>query len=313
MKKLFTLFAAAFLALVMPASPMFAAAAFAAATPDPETAKIETKTYQLASFDGVEVSWIFQVDLLQSSTRKVQVEAPDFLMPYLMVKVRNSTLVLGSASLPGDIRRKLERGNYKVHATVSLPELTHVEMSGASKMVADGEFQTAHFKMELSGASSLKELKLNANYADLECSGASKFQMKGNLDKVKMNLSGAAKGDMVAYGQEMDMDLSGSGKLELTGGYDSMRAELSAATHLWMKGTLGSFRLSGSGAAKADLTECATIDSRVDMSGASSVRLYAIEKLAVQLSGAASCRYKAGDHLQLTETDVDRGASLKKL
>lgn len=309
MKKLFFLFAAAFLAFVMPASPMFAATV----NPDPETAKIETKTYQLAAFDGLEVSWIFQVDLLQSSTRKVQVEAPDFLMPYLMVKVRNSTLVLGNTGLPGDIRRKLERGNYKVHATVSLPELTHVEMSGASKMVADGEFQTAHFKMELSGASSLKELRLNANYADLECSGASKFQMKGNLAKVKMNLSGAAKGDMVAYGQEMDMDLSGSGKLELTGGYDSMRAELSAATHLWMKGTLGSFRLSGSGAAKADLTECAIIDSRVDMSGASSVRLYAIEKLAVQLSGAASCRYKAGDHLLLTETDVDRGATLKKL
>lgn len=305
MKKLFFLFAAAFLALVP--------AAAANNTPDPETAKIETKTYQLASFDGVEVSWIFQVELLQSSTFKVEVEAPDFVMPYLTVKVQNSDLVLGHANLPGDVRRKLERGNYKVRATVAMPELTHVEMSGASKMVADGEFQTAHFKMELSGASSLKELRLNANYADLECSGASKFQMKGNLDKVKMNLSGAAKGDMVAYGQEMDMDLSGSGKLELTGGYDSLKAELSAAAHLGMKGTLGTFRLSGSGAAKADLTECATIDARVEMSGASSVRIYVLEKLAVDLSGAASCRYKAGDKLKITETDVDRGATLKTL
>ena len=302
MKKMITLFAALMTVLFT-----------AAAANEPEYALTETQSFDVESFNGIDASWIFRIDLVQSAQQKVEVEAPDFLMPYLMVKVRNSTLVLGNTGLPGDIRRKLERGNYKVHATVSLPELTHVEMSGASKMVADGEFQTAHFKMELSGASSLKELRLNANYADLECSGASKFQMKGNLAKVKMNLSGAAKGDMVAYGQEMDMDLSGSGKLELTGGYDSMRAELSAATHLWMKGTLGSFRLSGSGAAKADLTECAIIDSRVDMSGASSVRLYAIEKLAVQLSGAASCRYKAGDHLLLTETDVDRGATLKKL
>ena len=304
MKKLFFIFAAAFLALV-PAA--------AANNTEPESVNTETKTYQLDSFDGVEVSWIFQVDLIQSSTQKVEVDAPDFVMPYITVKVRNNTLILGNSGMPSDIRRKLERGSYKVHATVALPELAHVEMSGASKMVADGNFKTANFSMELSGATSLKELNLKADYANIECSGASKFQMKGNLKKVKMDLSGASKGTLESDGQDMDLDLSGSGKLELTGGYDNLKADLSAAAHLWMKGTLGSFRLSGSGAAKADLTDCATIEARVEMSGASSVRIYALEKLGVDLSGAASCRYKAGDKLQITETDIDRGATLKKL
>ena len=304
MKPLFTLFAAAFLAL-MPAA--------AANKDNPESVRMETKTYQLDFFDGLEVSWIFQVDLSKSSSQKVEVEAPDFLMPYLTVKVRNNTLILGSSGLPNDIRRKLEKGSYKVRASVSLPELTHLEMSGASKLVADGEFQTGNFDLELSGATSLRELQMTANFANIQCSGASKFQMKGNLKEVKMDLSGASKGVLEADGQEMNMDLSGSAKLELTGGYDQMRSELSAASHLWIKGTLGSFRLSGSGAAKADLVDCATIESRVDMSGAASVRLYAVEKLGVHLSGAASCRYKAGENLQITETDVDRGASLKKL
>lgn len=304
MKQLFTLFAAAFLAL-MPAA--------AANKDNPESVRMETKTYQLDFFDGLEVSWIFQVDLSKSSSQKVEVEAPDFLMPYLTVKVRNNTLILGSSGLPNDIRRKLEKGSYKVRASVSLPELTHLEMSGASKLVADGEFQTGNFDLELSGATSLRELQMTANFANIQCSGASKFQMKGNLKEVKMDLSGASKGVLEADGQEMNMDLSGSAKLELTGGYDQMRSELSAASHLWIKGTLGLFRLSGSGAAKADLMDCATIESRVDMSGAASARLYAVEKLGVHLSGAASCRYKAGEKLQITETDVDRGASLKKL
>ena len=304
MKQLFTLFAAAFLAL-MPTA--------AANKDNPESVRMETKTYQLDFFDGLEVSWIFQVDLSKSSSQKVEVEAPDFLMPYLTVKVRNNTLILGSSGLPNDIRRKLEKGSYKVRAFVSLPELTHLEMSGASKLVADGEFQTGNFDLELSGATSLRELQMTANFANIQCSGASKFQMKGNLKEVKMDLSGASKGVLEADGQEMNMDLSGSAKLELTGGYDQMRSELSAASHLWIKGTLGLFRLSGSGAAKADLMDCATIESRVDMSGAASARLYAVEKLGVHLSGAASCRYKAGEKLQITETDVDRGASLKKL
>ena len=304
MKQLFTLFAAAFLAL-MPAA--------AANKDNPESVRMETKTYQLDFFDGLDVSWIFQVDLSKSSSQKVEVEAPDFLMPYLTVKVRNNTLILGSSGLPNDIRRKLEKGSYKVRASVSLPELTHLEMSGASKLVADGEFQTGNFDLELSGATSLRELQMTASFANIQCSGASKFQMKGNLKEVKMDLSGASKGVLEADGQEMNMDLSGSAKLELTGGYDQMRSELSAASHLWIKGTLGLFRLSGSGAAKADLMDCATIESRVDMSGAASARLYAVEKLGVHLSGAASCRYKAGEKLQITETDVDRGASLKKL
>ena len=304
MKQLFTLFAAAFLAL-MPAA--------ATNKDNPESVRMETKTYQLDFFDGLEVSWIFQVDLSKSSSQKVEVEAPDFLMPYLTVKVRNNTLILGSSGLPNDIRRKLEKGSYKVRASVSLPELSHLEMSGASKLVADGEFQTGNFDLELSGATSLRELQMTANFANIQCSGASKFQMKGNLKEVKMDLSGASKGVLEADGQEMNMDLSGSAKLELTGGYDQMRSELSAASHLWIKGTLGLFRLSGSGAAKADLMDCATIESRVDMSGAASARLYAVEKLGVHLSGAASCRYKAGEKLQITETDVDRGASLKKL
>jgi hypothetical protein len=304
MKQLFTLFAAAFLALV-PAA--------AANNNDPESVKMETKTYQVESFDGLEVSWIYHVNLSKSSSQKVEVEAPDFVMPYLTVKVRNNTLILGCSGLPADARRKLERGSYKVQASVALPELTHVEMSGASKMVADGDFKTRNFDLELSGATSLKELQMTADFANLRCSGASKFQMKGDLKEIKLDLSGASKGVLEAEGKEIDMDLSGSAKLELTGGFDQMRSELSAASHLWMKGTLGSFRLSGSGAAKADLTECATIEARVEMSGASSVRIYALEKLGVDLSGAASCRYKAGDKLQITETDIDRGATLKKL
>ena len=136
--------------------------------------------------------------------------------------------------------------------------------------------------------------------------------MKGHLKEVKMDVSGASKGVLEADGQEMNMDLSGSAKLELTGGYDQMKSELSAASHLWIKGTLGSFRLSGSGAAKADLVDCATIDSRVDMSGASSVRLYAVEKLGVHLSGAASCRYHAADAVRVTTHAVSRGASLTR-
>ena len=304
MKKLFTLFAVAFLALVPTA---------AANKTNPEAAKMETKTYPLSNFDGLDVSWVFNVDLVRSSNWKVDVEAPDFVMPYLTVKVRGNSLVLGVSGMPGDVRRKMERGSYKVHATVAMPQLARVEMSGASKLQASGEFQRGSFSMELSGAASLKGLQMETKSADIECSGASKFQMSGHADEVRLNLSGAAKGTLESDGDALSMDLSGSAQLELTGVYDRADMELSAASHVRIKGALATLRLSGSGAAKLDTTECPANDVWLELSGASSARVVALDKLGVRLSGAASCHYKAGEHLQVTETEISRGASLRKI
>ena len=304
MKKLIVLFAAALMALVP---------AVAAVEEAPADVRMETKAYPLNDFEGLDVSWIFHVELTQAPDYKVEVEAPDFVIPYLLVKVRGNNLVLGVSGMPSDVRRKMERGNYKVNATVHMPELSNVEMSGASKMIASGNFQTGRFVMELSGATAVRGLQMTANYGILECSGASKYEMKGQLKTVKINLSGASKGTMESDGDDLDVDLSGSAKLDLTGTYDKADMELSAATHVQVKGDLDILRLSGSGAAKADLTECPANDVWVELSGASSARIVALEKLGVHLSGAASCHYKAGEHLQVTETDVNRGATLKKL
>ena len=303
MKKLFVLLAAAFMALT-PAM---------AASETPADANMETKTYALNNFDGLVTSWIYHVELTQASGYKVEVEAPDFVIPYLQVRVRGGNLVLGVSGMPGDVRRKMERGNYKVNAFVSMPELNSVEMSGASHVISNGEFQTANFTMELSGASSFKGLQMKTNEATIRCSGASKYQMTGSVKTARIGLSGAAKGTMECDGDDLTVELSGSGKLDLTGVYDKADLELSAATHLHVKGALDTVRLSGSGAAKTDLTECPAKEVYLELSGASSARVVALDKLGVHLSGAASCYYKAGDNLLITDTDVDRGASLRKL
>ena len=304
MKKILILFAAAFLALVP------AAAANENAS---EGVKTQTQTYSVSDFDGLDVSWIYRVELTKASECKVEVEAPDFVIPYLTVKVRGTNLILGVSGMPGDVRRKMEHGSYEVHAKVSMPELTRVEMSGASRMLVMGAFQTGTFSLELSGAASLKGLEMTANMADLECSGASKFQLEGHLKQVKLDLSGASKATMESDGQDLDVDLSGSAKLDLTGVYDKADMELSAASNVHIKGALEDLRLSGSGAAKVDLMECPVKYVSLQLSGASSARIVALETLGVHLSGASSCHYKAGDNLKVTETDVDRGASLRKL
>ena len=131
MKKIITFLTAAVLA----ALPLSAVQT----SPEP-AAKQETKEFKLSGFHGLDVSWIYQVELTRSARYSVRVEAPDFAMPYLKVKVSDGVLELETEDLPIDIRRRLENNRHQVRVFVSMPELTSLEMSGATKLQASGEF-----------------------------------------------------------------------------------------------------------------------------------------------------------------------------
>lgn len=302
MKKLITLFAALSMAFLT-----------AAAADEPEFALTETQTFEVEHFDGLDVSWMYRVELVQATQQKVEVEAPDFLMPYLKVKVRKNTLVLSVSELPRDIRKKVEKGNYRVQATVAVKELSRVDLSGASRMTADGTFRANSFSLQMSGASSLKRLAVSADKMRIQCSGASNFQMSGPVKEMDIDLSGASKGEVVSNTEKMDADLSGSAKLTLTGRQELVRMDVSAAGHMKMNGSVGAIRLVGSGAAKINMEDCPASEANVDLSGASSLQIHVLDKFGISLSGASRCQYKAGDQLQIVKTDVSTGASLKKL
>ena len=87
MKRIFTLLAAATLGIL----PL---AATVPAVPDPADVKMETKSYPLSGFSELQVGWTYQVALTQADRYSVRVEAPDFVVPYLDVKVTGDRLVL---------------------------------------------------------------------------------------------------------------------------------------------------------------------------------------------------------------------------
>lgn len=278
--------------------------------------KEESKTYKLDSFDALDVSWIYKVRLTQSRNQSVKIEAPDFVMPYLDVRVRKGCLILGMENMPTNIRRKLETGKYEVRAYVSMKKLSRLEMSGASKLEAEGEeFQCDNdsFVLNMSGATHVNNLTVSAKRSDIDCSGASKFQLEGKIKEVKMDLSGASKGTLKTDTKKMDMDLSGAAKINVYGNHEKVRVLAASAISLEMDGTMEQLTLTGSGAAKVDLLDCPVLWATINLSGASSAKVDVKESLGVRLSGASGCQYRAGDNLQITETDVSRGSTLRKL
>ena len=307
MKKLITLLAATVMA-VLPVP-------FAhAAQPESPGEARQTQEYKVRNFDGLNVSWIHKVDLTRANRYSVSIDAPDFIIPYLQVDVRDGVLCLEVRDMPRDIRRKIENGHNEVRASVSMPELLTLKMSGAASLSTQDEFlhRNDKFTLRLSGASSARGLSLRATEADIECSGTAKFDLKGDFDRVDLGLSGAANGQLEASPKVAELEMSGSAKLKWNGKAGKVGLTASGAAGLNFEGSATELRLIGSGAARINAAMAPARDVSVSLSGAAKCDVDVRESLDANLSGASSCRYHAADAVRVTTHAVSRGASLTR-
>ncbi len=309
MKRILSLLAAALLA-TLPFQTV------RAAVPDPAAASRETRDYQLRGFDGLDISWTFKVELTRGSRYSVRVEAPDFIFPYLKVEVKGGVLTLGTGELPRDIRRKIEAlsRSGEIRASVTMPELCSLEMSGAAQLNTRDEFlhRNDKFRMRLSGAASAHGLSVKAIDADIDGSGAARFELKGEFDRVDLRMSGAANGKLESSPKVVEANLSGAAKLDWTGRLGKTGILASGSANLGIEGTAAELDVNGSGAAKVRAGQAASRTAVVRLSGAASCELDVRESLSVNLSGASSCRYHGTDALRVTTQSVSRGASLTR-
>ena len=312
MKAFYTLLAAGLIA----ALPLSAAQA----DPDPAGSKKETKEYRLTGFNAIKVSSIYSVDLSRSNKFSVKVEAPDYLMPYLEVSVSGGELCLGMNDMPREIRLKLDAARSKeVRATVTMPTLTGLEMSGASSLNADSALFPAgkEFKLKMSGATNLKGLNVEAREADIRCSGAGKFDLKGSFTAIDAEFSGAAKGSLdtsIKPGtlNEVKMRISGASKISLNTQARKMDIDANGAVNLEWKGSADFLRLEASGAAKISAENSPADQANVSLSGAAHAMINVAKELDIRLSGASTCHYKAGPDFRITGQSIARGSSLKQ-
>ena len=183
-----------------------------------------SKTYPLEGFTGIQASHIYRVHLTPSPDYYVSIEAPDYLEPYLTVSVSRNQLVLRVTNLPKAIERRLSKEKAgSIRAEVSMPVLESVTLSGASSLVAEGDFPVLRgrpFKMDVSGATKASGLSVQAGSMDIRMSGAASASISGGSDDVDLEASGASKTKMRLTVTRVKADLSGSADLDLGGAFD---------------------------------------------------------------------------------------------
>ena len=219
------------------------------------------KDYDFKDFTRVNVSSAFHAEIKYGDAYDITVIAPQ--VEHVRVEKNGDTLrVYRDASLwhgPFGGESKVE---------ITLPDLTSVELSGASHGTVSEFYQASDFEVRISGASHLEledtavgdftadvsgASRLNGRvesdgYTGLVISGASRVDLNGSASAVKVYASGASRAALIDYTVEnADIILAGAshGDVNLTGRLD---ANISGASRLNYRGTpeLGTIQTSGS-------------------------------------------------------------------
>lgn len=198
---------------------------------------------ELIGFEQVKASQAFRLEITRSEAFSVQVHIDDNLAEHLRVRVVRDCLEIGM-----NPEYNYRTGKQSMLAKISLPRLTGVRLSGASRASLIGFSGSDPLDVKLSGASRLSgqvtagavsldlsdasELELTgaAGHARLELSGASDAELSAwKLASAKADLSGASKATVQVAGR-LDVEASGASNLTYVGQPDLGKVETSGAS-----------------------------------------------------------------------------------
>jgi hypothetical protein len=278
-----------------------------------------SNTYRLSGFTGIRASSIYHIELSPSSSFSVDIEAPDYMEPYLVVEVVNNQLVLRVKDMPKSISKRLSDERVgSIRAEVRMPRLESVSLSGAAALNAEGDFPALRdrsFKLDLSGATHAKGLNVSAPSAVISLSGATEATLTGRFNKVSIDASGASKLKMDTETPELDAELSGSARADLKGRFTEVSLETSGAARVDIDSdkVLTELEIEGSGAASIDTRNAKAQEVSVELSGAANCKVSALRSFTVEATGASTVAYESATDTRINIVQVARGASLKKL
>jgi hypothetical protein len=200
-----------------------------------------TEEMELADFGAVEAANAFEVEITQSDTFGVTIRVDDNILDLLDVSKDGDTL-----------RLRLERGvslfgDVTLEASITMPELERLELSGASKASVSGFRSSGQIDIDLSGASSL-EGNLEAGDTDIDASGASKVVLEGSAEGLTIVVSGASSLDLADFTVDTaEVRLSGASDATLRVQERIEPVDVSGASRLYYLGdpSLGDVTTSG--------------------------------------------------------------------
>ena len=168
---------------------------------------VQTQTRDIKGFRGIDVSGVFEVEIVAQKDFSVQVEADENLIEYIKTEVDGGILEISTT------KRIKSSSGMKVR--ISAPDIEKLEISGVAKV-------------------SLSDVKNSA--LTLDASGASKVNLSGETDKLIIDVSGASNIDAETLKtRATTVEASGASKVNVFA-TESIRSDASGASRITYTG-----------------------------------------------------------------------------
>lgn len=271
--------------------------------------------FNCKDFSGLELSGIVEVNLVKSDSYKVEITLPNVLKEYLQVWVNNGVLKIGwNKNIPSKLQKEL--GNWTCKAEIAMPKLRKLEMSGATSLKCDDIFDLGReeISLDLSGASKIKSLNVNAEKLDAEISGACSYKLTGNFNEAELDLSGAASGSFKINADKAEVDVSGAAKTNMDGNFGKIEVDASGACILNLNGKVGKLEVDASGASNVKAMDAEIEDALLETSGTANCSVNVTNSLMIEdATGASHINYKAPKNLGVMTKSIGRMASVNRV
>jgi len=270
------------------------------------------KSFDFKDFEALDISHWFDVEVVRGNTYSIVVTISEDIEKYLLVKNSKGTLIIG---LDNPSKRVLRNEDKIAKATITMPVLNKLTLSGASKFNTSDRFDSGknRFVMKLSGASLVYGLDVTAKDAQITISGASTVrELKGDFANADIKVSGASKIYAKINADELDVEISGASKGEVEGEFEEVDLECSGASKAILSGMADKAIIEGSGVCSIVADNMSAKDVKIDLSGAAKAHVYVTRRLDVECSGASSCTYKTDKSISIT-SEISRGSSLRRV
>lgn len=278
-------------------------------------AEYTTCKFNCNDFSGLELSGIVEVNLVKSDSYKVEITLPNVLQEYLQVYVNHGILKIGwNKNIPSKLQKEL--GNWTCKAEIAMPKLRKLEMSGATSLKCDDTFDLGReeISLDLSGASKIKSLNVNAEKLDAEISGACSYKLTGNFNEAELDLSGAASGSFKINADKAEVDVSGAAKTNMDGNFGKIEVDASGACILNLNGKVGKLEVDASGASNVKAMDAEIEDALLETSGTANCSVNVTNSLMIEdATGASHINYKAPKNLGVMTKSIGRMASVNRV
>lgn len=166
-----------------------------------------TEHRDLTDFRKIDVSGVFQVEIVAQKDFSVEIEADENLLQYIKAEVHRGELKLST-------ERKLSTNN-PIRVRITAPDIEAIDSSGAANVVLS-DLKNGGIEIDSSGAS---KIKISGETAKLivDVSGATQVNADGlTAENATVEASGASTVELVVIGT-LKTDASGASTIRYAG------------------------------------------------------------------------------------------------